>query len=546
MDTALKYFLYARKSSEQEDRQVLSIGSQEQELKMVITREKLKVKDFLSESHSAKAPGRPVFDEMIKRIEAGEANGILVWNPSRLSRNSVDAGRIIYLLDENKLLEVRTPSQVFKNTPNDKFLLNLFCSQAKLDNDNKGEDVKIGLKRKAAMGHKPGVAPAGYLNTPDREKGVKIQVPDPERFNLVRKMWDLMLTGHYTPPKILEIVNKNWGYLTVQRRKEGGKSLSRSGIYKIFSNPFYYGEYEYPEGSGVWYKGQYEAMVTKEEYDRVQILLGRKGKPRPQKHNFAYVGKFRCGECGCLCTAEDKHKILKSTNTLKTYVYYHCTRRKKGVQCSQRGTLREDRLEQQIDEELKKYTILPEFRAWALEVLNQRNDLEIEDRNKIYETQQKKLLKLQKELDSLTQMRYRDLIDDELFINQRDVLQEGIKSMRERVKSTEARADDWLELTERTFNFATYARVAFMRGDNAVRREILSALGQNFTVKDRKISIEANLWFQPIEEGYPELEKEYLKLELGKMPIDTKQKEAIASIRTRWLRRQDSNLQPSR
>src|ERR1051326_6281840 len=124
-ETKIKYILYARKSSEAEDRQVLSIESQIEELDTLCEREKLNVAIKLQESYSAKAPGREVFNKMIKLIEKGEANAIVAWHPNRLSRNSVDTGHLVYLMDQNKLLEIRAPGQIFKNTPNDKFLLNL-------------------------------------------------------------------------------------------------------------------------------------------------------------------------------------------------------------------------------------------------------------------------------------------------------------------------------------------------------------------------------------------------------------------------------------
>jgi site-specific DNA recombinase len=149
----LKYFMYCRKSSEDEDRQVISNESQENELKPLATRDRLGLHDTIKEAASAKSPGtRPLFNEMVKRIKNGEANGILCWHPNRLSRNPMDAAVLVDLMDQGKLLEIRTPGQVFKNTPGDKFLITLFCSQAKLENDNKGLDVERGLRSKVEMG----------------------------------------------------------------------------------------------------------------------------------------------------------------------------------------------------------------------------------------------------------------------------------------------------------------------------------------------------------------------------------------------------------
>src|ERR1035437_4670343 len=221
----IQHFEYERKSTESEDRQVLSIESQRNELTAVAVREKLKIVHTFEESHSAKHPGRPIFNEMVERIKKGEANGLLIWNASRISRNSVDTGTIIYLFDTGKLLEVRTPSQVFHNTPNDKFLLSLFCSQAKLENDNKGEDVKRGLRTKCEKGLYPAMAPTGYKNNKYEERGNKQIYPDPERFDLMRRMVDTMLTGLYSAPAVRRMATEEWGF-----RMPNGKEMSKNTI----------------------------------------------------------------------------------------------------------------------------------------------------------------------------------------------------------------------------------------------------------------------------------------------------------------------------
>ena len=299
----------------------MSIESQRKELWDVAKRENLKVVELIEESHSAKKLGRPKFAELIAKMESGFANGLLVWNASRISRNSVDTGRIVYLMDEKKLFEVRTPSQTFHDTPNDKFLLNLFCSQAKLENDNKGEDVKRGLRTKCEKGLYPAPAPTGYKNNKYEERGNKQIYPDPDRFDLVRKMADTMLTGLYSAPAVRRMATNDWGF-----RMPSGKPMSINTMYYIFTNPVYYGMFEYPKGSGLWYKGTYKALMTPEEYDKIQVILGRKGKPRPKTHIFAFTGLMRCGECGAMITAEEKIKRQKNGNTHR-YIYYHCTKR---------------------------------------------------------------------------------------------------------------------------------------------------------------------------------------------------------------------------
>ncbi len=532
----IKYFLYARKSSESEDRQVQSIDDQVNRLKQLATDLNLDIKKTYTEAKTAKKPNnRPLFDEMIKRIEDGEADGILCWQINRLTRNPIDSGKLSWLLQQGILKSIQTIDRQY--LPDDNVLLfNVESGMANQYILDLRKNVKRGTESKLQKGWKPNLAPLGYLN----DKAEKTIIKDPERFNLIRKMWDLMLTGNYTPPKILDIANNEWGFKTRKFRKKGygDKPLSRSGIYKIFTNVFYAGIIEY---YGTQYEGKHEPMITLEEYDRVQTILGRKGRPRPKTHKFAFTGFIRCGECGCLYTAETKKKLIKSTKEIKEYTYYHCTRRTRRVNCTQRKVVREDNLELQVEKELEKYTILPEFLNWALEGLNKKNDTEIEDRTKVYEMQHKTLVETQKELDELTKMRYRQLIDDETFIKEKNDLQAKISQLKGKLRETEARAERWLELTERTFNFATYARKAFLMGGLELKKEISMALGKVPIIKDGKLSIEPNEWFAEVGNGYPALEKEYIGLEPAKMPQNKAKIEAIASIRARWLPGLDSN-----
>ena len=532
----IEYFLYARKSSESEDRQVQSINDQINRLKQLACDLNLDIKEIFTESKSAKKPNnRSLFDKMMQQIENGEAEGILCWQINRLSRNPIDSARLLWLLQQGVIRSIQTIDRQY--LPEDNVLL--FSVESGMANQyllDLSKNVKRGIESKIQKGWHPNLAPLGYLN----DKINKTIIKDPERFNLIRKMWNLMLTGNYTPPKILNIANKEWGFRTRKYKRTGGKELSRSGIYRIFTNLFYTGIINH---LGRQYEGKHEAMITVEEYDQVQLLLGRKSKPRPQKQEFAFTGFIRCGECGCLYTAERKKKLIKSTGKIKEFIYYHCTRKKKDIDCSQRKFIRQENLELQVEKELEKYTILPEFRDWALEILNEKNDTEIEDRTKIYETQHKSLTKTQNELDNLTKMRYRDLIDDEVFIKERDLLQEKITLLKTKLRETETRAEHWLKLTEKTFNFATYARKAFITGDLQIKKEILMALGQNPTIKDGKLSIEEHKWLQPIKNNYPALKEEYLRLEPSKSLVNTAKTEGLTSVRAQWRRRWDSNPQ---
>lgn len=508
----LKLFLYARRSSdESSDRQLQSIDDQINNLKPLALREGIEIVEVFSESKSSKQPGiRPVFDDMLNRIEAGEADGILCWHINRLSRNPIDSGRLSWMLQKGTIKVIQTMERQY--LPEDNVLLfNVETSMANQYIRDLAVVSRRGMQGKADRGWLPSRAPMGYLNDLLSNE----IYPDKERWNMVRKAWDMLLTGNYTVTQIHKTMNNDWGFRTPKTKRSGGSPIGLSSLYRIFTNQFYTGMFTW---SNNIYKGNHKAMITIDEYDKAQLVLGREGKPRQQIHDSAFTGVVLCGECGAFCTSSVKQKIVKKTGELKTYVYYHCTHKKKNKEtgkreCQQKPvTLNE--FERQADVELERYTIHPRFQEWAIEILNNRNDQEIQDRTKIYEQQQKTYNETQKQLDTLTQMRYRDLIDDNQFIKERDGLKMQLAKMKMHLNSTENRAAKWLELTEKTFNFARYARKEFMYGSIQQKREIFSALGQNYSLLNKIVSITANDWFVPIEKAYPELEAKFNRLEL--------------------------------
>lgn len=532
----IKYFLYSRKSSESEDRQIQSIDDQINSLKKLASSLNLEIVDILPEARSAKKPDcRPVFTSMLERIEKGDANGILCWSINRLSRNPVDSGTLSWMLQQGALKSIQTIDRQF--LPDDNVLLfNVESGMANQFIIDLRKNSMRGMIGKAERGYYPSRAPVGYLN----DKLEHTIYEDPERFDLVRKMWDLMLTGNYTPTQIRKIANKDWGLRMPKSKHSGGGELASSTIYKTFTNIFYTGIY-FEWAGQIWSNGKHKAMISLEEYDRVQVILGRRGKPRSKTHDFAYTGIMRCAVCGSIYTASEKNKIIKATGELRNYTYYNCTRRKKGVICNQRSPMKLEEVEAQIEVELELHTILPKFQQWAVEILNRDNDKEIEERTKIYEMQNRSFLETQKELDNLTKMRYRDLIDDEAFIKERDELKAKIAKLKTNLRETESRAEKWLELTEKTFNFACYARKEFILGDLNKKREIFAALGQNFLVKDKEINIVANEWLVPIKNGYPALETEYKRLELNKTLTVPMRKAAFAQLILSWGAQRESD-----
>jgi DNA invertase Pin-like site-specific DNA recombinase len=514
------YFIYCRKSSEAEDRQVLSIESQTRELEQLAAKLNFPIVEILTESKSAKDPGRPVFNAMMQRLYRGEAAGIICWKLDRLARNPVDGGSIIWAIKQHGI-KVMTPAQSYAREDDNIILMYIEFGMAQKYVDDLSKNVKRGLKTKIENGWYPGIAPAGYLNHTNKLTGENTLIKDPERFPLIRRMWDLMLTGLHTPPKILEMANTEWGFRTRPTRKKGGIPLNRSALYKIFNKPFYYGWFEYPEGSGKWYRGKHETMITEAEYDRVQALLGRHGNPRAQSHDeFAFTGLIRCGDCGRAVTAEEKHQVICNHCKFKfayrnrvacprcktpiermvnpkflNYTYYHCSRSGRPV-CSQKY-LSGPELEKQINENLARICISQQFKDWAIKYLHELHEKEATSQIEVTQSQQKAYQECVQEIDNLVKLKTSpgnadgSRLSDEEYGRRRVELLKMKKQLEELLNGTGYRTEQRLKLSEQTFEFACAVQERFAKGDPKTKKAILTTMGSNLTLKDKKLLIEA-------------------------------------------------------
>ena len=385
----LRYCLYARKSTESEERQVLSIDSQVKEMLHIAERENLEIIDIRRESHSAKDSGqRPVFKELLEDIKRERFNAILTWAPDRLSRNGGDLGSLVDLMDQKLLHEIRTYGQVFTNSPNEKFLLMILGSQAKLENDNRGVNVKRGLRMKCEMGLWPTCAPTGYINIRNSDKKCVV-VPDPERAPVLKKMFEKVAYEKWSGRKLY-----HWLKFELNFKSKGNKNLSLSNIYRILQTHFYYGPFEYPRGSGNWYQGKHDPIISKELFDLTQEQLKRDRIVRDSKE-FAFTKLITCGICGSGITADEKYKKLKNGSTA-SYTYYGCTRSrdlscklgyireedliKKMLQIIDKIDINEIGLKKQFEDEVARYN---KFQSTVLKMngreseINKKQDFDI-------------------------------------------------------------------------------------------------------------------------------------------------------------------------
>lgn len=521
--TQFKIARYRRKSSEDEDRQVASLADQAVALDEVAARLHIVpsqiVADF-GESHSAKfSHTRREFQKMVALIERGEANAILTWHPDRLSRNLGDVDSLVRLMENKKLAAIITPQYFFGNTPLEKYILISECTRAKLENDNKGVNVKRGLAGKVRDGWRPGVAKIGYLNNLSRERGDRDIIPDPERFEKVKRLLHLFLTGTYSVRELHAFAKNRLLLRTRQTKRQGGKPLSLSNIYYVLSDPFYCGKFLWngQDGQGKeLHQGSHQPMISEEEFWRIQALLGRGSRPQPKKHTFPYTALIHCGSCSAGITADEKWQIIcgqckrkfasqnrqacpacgikiadMEKKTLLHYVYYHCTRRK--GPCSEKS-IRVEELEAQIDRALASFNISKKYAEWAMEALASQAKLDRSAETQIERNLERERAKFEEECAALNRFIIKQDMAGWTLMSKDDALKEKQRLVAELkafdpVQSQKGETKGGIPETENALDFAVNARFWLKNGTPDQKREIFSVLGSNLTLKDKKLSI---------------------------------------------------------
>jgi len=484
MDQVEKAVIYARKSTEDKEKQVASISDQLHEAKKILDQNGLvPIKTFSEEKTGKESGVRTAFYEMLDFIEKGNANTIVCFKADRLSRNGSDGGRIIELVDKGIIKKIITPFSIF-DCNNSYMLWIEFMGSTKYSKDL-SDTVKRRLKIKCEMGVRPGQVPIGYLNTPNETKGQRRIIVDELRFPLVRKWWELMLSGNYTVTSSLEVVT-NMGL-----RDRKGNKVSYYSADRMFRNIFFAGIFDY---GGIRYKGSYKPVVSMREFLAVQRIIDQTGRHGRTDTRLPFQGKMKCGECGSTITGEKHHRGRK------TFWYYRCKKNK--GKCSQ-PYMNADDMNAQVKDYIREYNLEPEFCEWLRGVLRRRNTFEFEVAKKEKELITKQLKDLDAKKEVVCKMRIDGLLDESEYKAKVNELLTEERSLQE--SESYNRTSYWTEILNRAINFSEQLIRLYERKDVFIRQQILNILGRTVYVKDKKVYIEAKNVFV----GLKKAEKAY-------------------------------------
>jgi len=458
-----KYYAYFRKSTDSEDKQILSLDGQDEVVKDYAERHDLKIVKEIRESFSAKKPGRPKFIKMVEDIKAGKADGIISYKADRLTRNYVDLGILAELLESDKEIHDCSYGQ-YNNDSNGKFMLGLNTCLAKRKIDDLSEDTKRGLKQKVEMGWLPHFVTTGYINN-RLEKTIE---QDPKKVPYVRKMFEMYDSGLYTIKQIAKVLSDEG-----MTGRKGGK-FSKTSVDNMLHNPFYYGDFKY---KGEIHPGKHEPIISKELWQRVQDRMAGRSRrtEKSPKHFFMYRGFMFCGECGCSITAERK----------KGHVYYRCTKSK--GRCSQPFTRQRD-LEPQLVDMFS-----------AIQINSRQADLISDELQKLYDRdinyQKRITTKLNAQLEQLKEEKKKlfrktvsgEIEDEEMYKETKQDIENEIIQIQQRVGQLSESTYNWLQESSNLIKLCKQAKSSFLKANREEKLALLNYVSSNRVLLNRKV-----------------------------------------------------------
>ena len=523
----MRYALYVRKSSEEDERQAQSLGDQKQRGLDVAHHKGWEDVIVIEEACSAKEEGRPEFNRMLKMIDKGQLDGILAWHPDRLSRNEMDAAAITMRVRKGILKELHFVNYFFHNSPEGIMMLQIALSQSQYFSSKLVVDVKRGIDSKIAKGWYPHFAPPGYVNDKHMYKGEKTISPDPVRFPLIRRVFDHVLTQGYTPNQLLDLLNEEWGYRSLPTRKRGDMPMSKTTLYNLLGNRFYTGYFVH---AGALSQGKHQPMITLEEFSRVQQILGRAERLQPKKYTFAYTGMIYCAHCQRQLTAQ-----ITTNPYGSQYAYYRC------LAC--RGqNVAEAVLQAQIDAVIDRIQVAEgDFLQWGEEAVRHFVIEERQTDHALYAQKLSTLASLDSQIDSLLTVLTKGLIEDEEYRERKRQLQEQRLRLREETKAVELKADQAREAMENVLAFIANVKAWMALGDLNIRRACVRALGTNFLLDNKNLRWDPHPLLQRVQEEYKPLEAEYRQIKLDETLSESMKKQRLDAVRSTWSRIWDIN-----
>ena len=498
---------YNRKSSESEEKQMLSIDSQVDENKKIASQFGVKILDVLKESKSGKMSNkRPVFTQMIKDIKNGKYDSIVCWKLDRLARNMIDGGVIMDMLQRGVIKCIITPNKIYLSSENTLLMAVEFGSANQFVRDL-SVNVKRGQTKKASMGFPHGVATLGFLNDKSEEKGNRKWKVDKVRLSKINLLLRKFLEGGYTGGKLYDYAVGELGLTTVARGHSGGMPIMRSRIYEILKDPIYAGFFFYGGNRYELHKSL-PRIITESEHVKILRLLGQHSLPKVQDHKTVYSGLIRSSmghvlaqdvKLQAICDCKRKFSCTLSTicPTCGTdipqmtspkfldYSYHYDNRKKKSKQPYK--SIPEKKITKKlIDVVTSDFPISSDLAQWSKDNLYQLKDgkfqealdmeINVEEDKKKYDNEK---------LNARAMLRTQKISEEDYKVDLADI-EQRYKHVSKKKNDDEI---DWMSKLNEIVSFSVSFAEVLKNGSVDHKRKVLLGLGSNLVWDEENLCI---------------------------------------------------------
>lgn len=470
--------LFCRVSSKEQEETGYSLTSQEKLLKEYAYKRELKIAKIFSISESASGKTqRQTFSKMMSFVKKEGIKVVICEKVDRLTRNFKDAVLIDEWLEkdeERQVHLVKDSLTLHKNSRSqEKLNWGIRILFAKNYIDNLSEEVKKGYKEKISQGWMPHQPPLGYKTV--GEERHKTHEVDTNISPFIKKLYELYLTGEYSF-KRLEKEAQAMGL-----KSKRGNKLYAGKINEILKNPFYHGYFKW---GGKVYEGKQKPIVSKEMFERVQILLASRSTPIYSRHNFTYKSMIRCAECKGLITWEKQ----------KSYLYGHCNHYKN---CTQKTWVRERDINKKILKDFDGLEINnPRLVEWIRKALKDSHKDEIEYHSKSQTELKRNYDRLQNRLDRLYEDKLDGKIPEDFYDRKFEQYSKERSFITDSIQKHSKANLKYYEQGVTMFNLSQRLKSAFGKANEADKRKLLRYVYSNLTLDEGDLALTYTPTFQ--------------------------------------------------
>ena len=390
---------------------------------------------------------RPALKELLSDAKEGKFDMVISWKINRVSRKLEDVLKIVSLLEKNNIT-FKSYSEPFEtDTPAGRMQFQMMALIGEFERGTIAQNVKMGMIAKAKSGNWCGGRVLGYdlvpNNSPEEEKKGKNKLEINEKeAEIVR-----FIFNEYSKGKGYKAITNQINKLGYKTKK--GNNFSVGSIRDILTNPVYIGEIRYNvrqnwsekrrrniNPNPIRVKGKHEAIIDRELWDKVQLILeSKKGKPsRIYDGEYPLTGILRCPKCGAGMV------ISRTTNTLadgtkKRIAYYCCGNWKnKGTSVCNSNTIRVDKANEYVFKKIEELVSNEAMIKAVVKNINKERKDKVKPAKRLLSDIDKELEKLDKRKRKIFEAYEDDIITKEEFQIRKDELNEKIRNLEEEKK----------------------------------------------------------------------------------------------------------------